>query len=105
LVLQLSILCGESCLFVSWCAAYRCDMTDSDEDHGRSRRPGVEDRGWSSMGRVLGGQMIKRSGDAVCSLHRAQGDEERGFLGLGSKPRSMIFPSLASKPMATGFPV
>jgi hypothetical protein len=49
--------------------------------------------------------MIKRSGDAVCSLHRAQGDEERGFLGLGSKPRSMIFPSLASKPMATGFPV
>jgi hypothetical protein len=33
-----------------------------------------------------------RSGDAVCSLHRAQGDEERGFLGLASKPRSIDFP-------------
>jgi hypothetical protein len=33
-------------------------------------------------GRVLGGQMIERSDDAVCGLHRAQGDEERGFLGL-----------------------
>jgi hypothetical protein len=22
-------------------------MAGSDEDHGRSRRPGVEDRGWS----------------------------------------------------------
>jgi hypothetical protein len=70
-------------------------MAGSDEDHGRSRRPGVEDWGWSSMGRVLGGQMIKRLGDAVCSLHRAQGDEEREFLGLGSKPRSIIFPCLA----------
>jgi hypothetical protein len=33
-------------------------------------------------GRVLSGRMIERSDDAVCSLHRAQGDEERGFLGL-----------------------
>jgi hypothetical protein len=31
-------------------------------------------------GRVLGGQAIKRSGDAVCGLHRARGDEEHGFL-------------------------
>jgi hypothetical protein len=31
-------------------------------------------------GRVLGGQMIKMSGDTVCGLHRARGDEERGFL-------------------------
>jgi hypothetical protein len=35
----------------------------------------------------------------VCSLHRAQGDEEHGFLGLASKPRSTISPSLASKPV------
>jgi hypothetical protein len=33
------------------------------------------------IGRVLNGQMIGRSGDAVCGLHRARGDEERRFLG------------------------
>jgi hypothetical protein len=32
-------------------------------------------------GRVLGGRAIERSGGAVCGLHRALGDEERGFLG------------------------
>jgi hypothetical protein len=56
-------------------------MVGSNEDHGRSRRPGLEDRGWSSIGRVLNGRVIGRSGDAVCGLHRARGDEERGFLG------------------------
>jgi hypothetical protein len=35
---------GESRLFVSWCAGGRCGMTCSDEDRGRSRRPGAEDR-------------------------------------------------------------
>jgi hypothetical protein len=34
-------------LLVSWCAGDRCGMAGSDEDHGRSRRPSVEDRGWS----------------------------------------------------------
>jgi hypothetical protein len=34
-------------LLVSWCAGGRCGMADSDEDHGRSRRPGAEDQGWS----------------------------------------------------------
>jgi hypothetical protein len=29
-------------------------------------------------GRVLGGRTIERSGGAVCGLHRACGDEERG---------------------------
>jgi hypothetical protein len=38
---------GESCLHVSWCAGGRCSMAGSDEDHGRSRRPGAEDWGWS----------------------------------------------------------
>jgi hypothetical protein len=38
---------GESCLLVSWCAGGRCGMACSDEGHGRSRRPGAEDRGWS----------------------------------------------------------
>jgi hypothetical protein len=32
-------------------------------------------------GRVLGGRMIERPGGIVCGLHRACGDEERGFLG------------------------
>jgi hypothetical protein len=32
-------------------------------------------------GRVLGGRAIERSGGAVCGLHRARRDEERGFLG------------------------
>jgi hypothetical protein len=41
------VLFGESCLLVSWCACGRCDMTCSDEDRGRSRRPGAEDVGRS----------------------------------------------------------
>jgi hypothetical protein len=45
--------------------------------------------------------MIERLGDAVCSLHRAQGDEEHGFLGSASKSRSTVSPSLASEPVAT----
>jgi hypothetical protein len=65
---SLSCSCGESQFLVSWCAGERCHMVGSDEDCGRSRRPGVEDRGWSSTGRVLGGRMIKRSGDIVCGL-------------------------------------
>jgi hypothetical protein len=32
-------------------------------------------------GQVLSGRGIERSGDAVCGLHRACGDEERGFVG------------------------
>jgi hypothetical protein len=56
-------------------------MTGSDDDHGRSRRPGVEDCGWLGTGQVLGGRRIRRSGDVMCGLHRACGNEERGFLG------------------------
>jgi hypothetical protein len=74
-------------------------MAGSDEDYCRSRRPAAEDRGWSSTCRVLGSQMIRRSGDTVCGLHHSQGDEERGFLGLASKPRSMVCSGLASKPL------
>jgi hypothetical protein len=40
-------------------------------------------------------------GDAVCSLHHAQGDEEHEFLGSDLKPRSMVSPGLASKLVAT----
>jgi hypothetical protein len=67
-------------LLVSWCVGDRCDMADSDEDLGRSRRPGAEEQGWSSTYRVLGGRTIRRSGDIVCGLHLTYGDQERGFL-------------------------
>jgi hypothetical protein len=33
------------------------------------------------IGRVLGGWAVGRLGHAVCGLHLARGDEERGFLG------------------------
>jgi hypothetical protein len=38
---------GESRLLVSWCAGGWCGTTCSDENRGRSRRPGAEDQGWS----------------------------------------------------------
>jgi hypothetical protein len=57
-------------------------MAGSDKDHGSSRRLRVEDRGWSSTGQVLGGRMVERSGDTVCGLHHARGDEEHKFLSL-----------------------
>jgi hypothetical protein len=46
-------------------------MVGSDEDRGRSRRPGAEDQGWLAIGQVLNGWTIRRSGDDVCGLHRA----------------------------------
>jgi hypothetical protein len=54
---------------------------------------------------VLGGWTVERSGDVVCGLHHAQGYEQRGFLGLASKPRSTVSLGLASKPVATVFVV
>jgi hypothetical protein len=48
-LLSLSCSCGELCLLVSWCAGGRCGMAGSDEDRGKSRRPGAQDRGWSHM--------------------------------------------------------
>jgi hypothetical protein len=33
------------------------------------------------IGRVLVGRVIERTGDVVCGLHRACGDEEHMFLG------------------------
>jgi hypothetical protein len=38
---------GESRLLVSLCADGRCGMVCSDEYRDKSRRPGIEDRGWS----------------------------------------------------------
>jgi hypothetical protein len=101
----LYILVGESCLLISWCAGDRCDMVGSDEDHDRGRRPSAEDLGWSSTGRLLGGRMIKRSGDAVSDLYHAYGDEECGFLGLASKPRSTVYQWFGLKITGSSFSV
>jgi hypothetical protein len=64
---------GELHLLVSWCAGGKCGMTCSDENHGRSRRPGVEDRRWSHR---LGTWWwaVERSGGAMCGLHQGHGD-------------------------------
>jgi hypothetical protein len=60
---------GESRLLVSWCAGGRCGMVCSDEDRGKSMRPGVEDRGW-----------LHRSGI------RWPGDREVGWWCVRSAP-------------------
>jgi hypothetical protein len=59
----LFVLCGETCFLALWCAGDRCGMAGSDEDRGRSRRLGAEYQAWSSIGRVLSGWMVERSGD------------------------------------------
>ncbi len=63
---------GDSTTIYPICAKNR--VTGSDKDHDRSRRPGAEDRGWSDTGRVLGAQVVERSGGAVRGLHLARGD-------------------------------
>jgi hypothetical protein len=78
-------------------------MIGSDEDRGRSRRPGAEDQGWSSICRVLGGRTIERSGDIVCGLHCAQGGEEREFLILDSKLRWTVCQWFDLKTTGSGF--
>jgi hypothetical protein len=40
----------------------------------------VQRTGDGRTDRVHGGRTIERSDDTVCGLHRAHGDEERGFL-------------------------
>jgi hypothetical protein len=41
----------------------------------------VQRTGDGRTGWVLGGRAVERSGGTICGLHRARGDEERGFLG------------------------
>jgi hypothetical protein len=41
----------------------------------------VQRTGDGRTGRVLIDRAIERSGGAMCDLHRARGDEKRGFLG------------------------
>jgi hypothetical protein len=55
------VLFEESCLLVSWCIGGRCVMACNDEDRGRSRTPGAEDRGWPhrSSTRRPGGREVR----------------------------------------------
>jgi hypothetical protein len=41
----------------------------------------VQRAGDGRTGRVLDGRAIERSDGVICGLHRAHGDEKRGFLG------------------------
>jgi hypothetical protein len=45
--------------------------------------------------------MIKRSGDVVCGLHRACGDEECEFFGWALIPRSTVYQWLGVKTTGT----
>jgi hypothetical protein len=65
-------------------------MVCSDDDRGRSRRPGAEDQG-GHTGRTLGDQAIERSGGTICGLHHICGDEERILFGCASKLRSTVY--------------
>jgi hypothetical protein len=84
----------------------------SDEDRGRSRRPGAEDYEWSSTGRVLGGWTIGRSSDAcmirtvhkemrsMCFLVEPQ-NQGRGVSRFGPQNRQLWFGDLDLKIIAT----
>jgi hypothetical protein len=41
----------------------------------------VQRTGDGHIGRVLGGRVVERSGDTVCGLHHARGDEKHEFIG------------------------
>jgi hypothetical protein len=79
--------CGKSCLLVSWCAGDRCDITGSDEDCGRNRRPGAEDRRWSSICWVLSDRTIEMSGDTLYGFHHAPRCEEQRFFWFALKTK------------------
>jgi hypothetical protein len=72
-------------------------MAGNDEDLGSSRRFGAEDRGLSSTGRVLGGQMIGRVGDVMCDLQRAHEDKEHEFFLFEPQNQVRRFPGLDLK--------
>jgi hypothetical protein len=59
----------------------------------------VQTTGDDRTGRVLGGRAIKRSGGAVCGLHRARGDESVGFLVEPQNQGRRFVSSLALKPL------
>jgi hypothetical protein len=63
---------GVQVVGAAWCVATRTVVGVGDL---------VQRTGDGRTGRVLGGWAVERSGGVMCGLHRAHGDEERGFLG------------------------
>jgi hypothetical protein len=55
----------------AWCVAIRIVAGVGDL---------VQRNGDGRTGRILDGRAVERSGGAMCDLHRARRDEERGFL-------------------------
>jgi hypothetical protein len=84
---------GESRLLVSWCAGGRCGMVCSDEDHGRSRSPYAEDRGWSHRSGT------RWPGSREVGWHRV-----RSALGMWRLGAQVSWLSLKTK-VVEGFPV
>jgi hypothetical protein len=50
----------------------------------------VQRIGYDHACQVHGGRAIERSGDVVCGLHRARGDEKREFISSASKQMSTV---------------
>jgi hypothetical protein len=63
--------CGVQVAGAAWRAATRTVVGVGDL---------VQRTGDDHTNRVLGGRSVERSVGAVCGLHHARGDEERGFL-------------------------
>jgi hypothetical protein len=86
----------ESHLLVSWCAGGRCGMACNDEDHGRCRRPGAEDWGWShrSSTQWPGGRVAPC---AVCIVHMET--RSTGFLVEPQNQGRRFVSVLSSKPL------
>jgi hypothetical protein len=63
---------GVQVVGAAWCAVMRIVSRVGDL---------VQRTGDGRIGWVLGGWAVERSGGAVCGLHLARRDEERGFLG------------------------
>jgi hypothetical protein len=74
-------------------------MAGNDEGLGGSRRLGAEDRRWSSTSWVLGGRMIGRSGDAVCSLYLHKETRNASFLVWPQNQHRRFVTGLVSKPL------
>jgi hypothetical protein len=77
-------------------------MACSDENRGRSRRPGVEDRGWSrKSGTRRPGSLVAPC--AVCTWHVET--RSAGFLVEPQNQRRWFVSGLASKPLGRFSPI
>jgi hypothetical protein len=89
----------ESCFLVSWCEGGRCGMVGSDEHHGRSRRPGVEDRDSQAQ---VGYSLARRSRGRVtlCVVYTMHMETRSiGFLIEPQNQGLQFVSGLAPKPL------